>query len=44
MVSWDFEWDLPSGNDCYIAIEALALSKLGEFSQSKHGDFPSADP
>ena len=40
MVEWDFEWDLPSGSDCDIALEAMAQSKVRELSQLENGDFP----
>ena len=32
-VSMGYEWDVPSGNDCYMVIE------IGIFPM-KHGDFP----
>ena len=25
VVSWDLPWDLPSGNDCYTIMEAMAI-------------------
>ena len=31
---------IPSGNDCYIAIEAMAQTKVREFSHRKWWIFP----